>query len=165
MSKNISMCLFTVFAGMVLMSSASAFTHGSGTLQDPYWIESASDWSALVLYSPYWSQHFKLTANIDLSGLSSVKVATKTIPFTGSLDGQDFTISNFTIDKTTFDYVGLFTYVGTNMGSITHSFTQGTVGAGINVKNDIGGLVGYNAGTLHPLQRIALYREPATSVV
>jgi len=69
----------------------AAFPGGSGTLQDPYWIESASDWSDLVLYQSYWSQHFKLTANIDLSGVSSARVATKDIRFTGSLDGQGHT--------------------------------------------------------------------------
>jgi len=122
----------------------AAFPGGNGTSQDPYWIGSPSDWSDLVLYQSNWSQHFKLTANIYLSGLSSVMVATRTIAFTGSLEGQDYTISNFTIDKNTSDRVGLFAWVGA-AGQIRNVKVEN---ASVMGRYYVGALAGYNDGTI-----------------
>ena len=82
-----------------------------------------------------------LTCDIDLGGAEWTPIGTRNSPFTGSLDGDGYKITNFKI-TTGMEYIGLFGYSkGTllNLGvedfeiDVTYS---GTVYAG--------GLVGYN---------------------
>lgn len=56
------------------------------------------------------SGSYKLTANIDLSGVSFTPIGTKDAPFTGTFDGDGKTISNLTINSASM-YTGLFGYI------------------------------------------------------
>ena len=154
---------------LLVASPLMAFSAGSGTPEDPYEIGSPAQWQELVINSAYWNQHFKLVDNINLSGVWPVEVATRTTPFTGSLDGQNYTISNVEINLNTRQRLGLFAWVGSagqirnlkiqnasitgyyyvgalagrNDGSIVNCTASGTVRGGI-----AGGLVGGNAGSI-----------------
>lgn len=69
---------------------------GTGTEQDPYQVATAADLDAVRNnLSAYYIQ----TADIDLSGYANwTPIGGATPYFTGSYDGQNYTISNLTID-------------------------------------------------------------------
>jgi hypothetical protein len=55
------------------------------------------------------SGDYVLGADIDLSGYPNwVPIGTPSAPFTGTLDGTGYTISNLAINRPTEDYIGLF---------------------------------------------------------
>ena len=138
---------------------------GRGTLENPYIISDALELGAMVHYNPY--AHYQLTASIDLSNLRSRAAV---IPwFEGTFNGNGRTISQLTL--TGESYLGLFGqlgwkaevrnlgvtdvsitalggYVGSlagyNLGSISTSYSTGTVGGSENV----GGLVGKGYGEI-----------------
>ena len=78
---------------------ASSFAGGSGTSSDPYIIETGGQ---LLLVRSYSSSHFALANNINLDNLNW-----KPFPFSGTLDGKGFIISNLYI-KRNDNYQGLF---------------------------------------------------------
>lgn len=80
-------------------SMASSFAGGSGTLVDPYRIESGAQ---LVLMKNYAGKCFILSNNIDLDNKNW-----PSFDFSGSFDGKGFTISNLKVTKTG-DNLGFF---------------------------------------------------------
>jgi GH24 family phage-related lysozyme (muramidase) len=87
------------------------------------------------------SGHYVLGANINASGFSFIPIGTSSAPFTGTLDGNGYTISNITINGGS-DYTGLF---GDNAGTIQNlGLTNESVAGG----NVVGGLAGYNSGII-----------------
>lgn len=167
--KLISVVLaFTVSAGMC---TVSAYGAAQGTAANPYMISTASQLQA-VNNDP--DAHYRLAGNIDLSGLDFEPIGNVDAgPFTGSFDGNGYTISNLTVDSG--KYAGLFGYNEGQVTDVTLSkvSVQGTkyVG-GVVAYNDetgtvsqcevksgkikaadglsemyVGGVVGYNSGT------------------
>ena len=97
---------------------------GTGEPNDPYLIFDANHMNAIGADSNDWDKHFKLMADIDLSGFTGTEfniigtghfecspimicwfVGT---PFTGVFDGNGHTISNFTYQYNGDEFVGLF---------------------------------------------------------
>ncbi len=79
---------------------------GSGTAGDPYQIGRLEDLPALI-WAP--DLHYRLTADIDLAGLS---FTTAVVPmFTGRLKGGGHTLAGLTVVSSS-DYVGLFGCIG-----------------------------------------------------
>jgi hypothetical protein len=123
---------------------------GSGTAEYPYIITTASELNAMQLNR---NAHYKLANDIDLvssviwnNGRGFTPVGTQTAGqrFTGSLDGNNHTISNLIINRTDLDYLGLFGY--TDGANIRNLHLEG-----FNVygRNYIGGLIGIsNVSTL-----------------
>jgi len=119
---------------------------GSGTQDDPYMIYSAEQLNMIALVSCDWGKHFKIMADLDLSGFDGRQtrpafniIGGYETPFTGVFDGDGRTISHLTI--TGEGYVGLFGYIESsaqvkNLGVVDVNIT----GSG----NFVGGLVGYN---------------------
>ncbi|WP_171051149.1 GLUG motif-containing protein, partial [Halomonas sp. ATBC28] len=64
--------------------------------------------------------------------------------FTGIFDGLGHTVSDLTIDRPGTDHVGLFGFVGTG-GTLGHI---GLVDGNVTGKNYVGGLVGWNDGSI-----------------
>ena len=118
----------------------------------------------------------ELVNNIDASGTATwnggagfVPIGNGTTGFTGTFNGQDFTISGLTINTPSATDVGLFGVIdsegtvenvgvtnvqisgsvsvgglaGNNLGAISNAFTTGTVTAGVE-GTSVGGLVGLN---------------------
>lgn len=110
------------------------FTGGSGTSADPYQIASSYDLqilSELVADSDeatakkYSQAYYEQTKDIELKNVSFVPIGTHPgIGFSGSYDGNYYTISNLDID-TTGSYIGLFGWV--NGGSIENLSVYGNV--------------------------------------
>jgi len=110
---------------------------GSGTSNDPYLIYDANQMNAIGADSNDWDNHFKLMADIDLSGYTGTSFNIigsymPWLPFTGVFDGNDHTISNFTYDSNGVNYIGFFGYVGNfyaeikNLGLIDPNIDAGT---------------------------------------
>lgn len=110
------------------------FTGGSGTSADPYQIASSYDLqilSELVADSDeatakqYSQAYYVQTKDIELKNVSFVPIGTHPgIGFSGSYDGNYYTISNLDID-TAGSYIGLFGWV--NGGSIENLSVYGNV--------------------------------------
>ncbi len=109
------------------------------------YIESANDFIALTKDDSKWSGNYVLKNDIVFEdGTAITPIGNKTTGFTGKFSGNGFTISNFTIDKTNDDNVGLF---GFNNGTIMNLAANGTVRGG----SSVGGICGKNSngGTIY----------------
>jgi len=87
-------------------------------------IDSALKLLELSKNSALWSRSVKITKNIDMTGHAIAPIGNFNYPFTGNVDGGNFTISNISIDTSKitirtqvensvtykFAYVGLFGY-------------------------------------------------------
>lgn len=133
--KLISVVLaFTVSAGMC---TVSAYGAAQGTAANPYMISTASQLQAI---NDDPDAYYKLAGNIDLSGLDFEPIGNVDAgPFTGSFDGNGYTISNLTVDSG--KYAGLFGYNEGQVTDVTLSkvSVQGT--------KYVGGVVAYNDET------------------
>ena len=114
---------------------------GSGTAEDPYLIYTAEQMNTIGAESNDWDKHFKLMADIDLSGYTGTDfniIGAGLFPaFTGVFDGDGHTISNFTYASTGEPCVGIFGYIYgpnariSNLGLIDPNVDGGTgVGVG-----------------------------------
>lgn len=132
---------------------------------DEEWID-ISDSIGLSSIGSNLSGNYRLTADIDLHGTEWNPIG----PFSGKLDGNSKVIRNFSINDTSVSNKGLFSSIevsgqisnlgienanitagsntgilaGTNSGTISRSYTKGSV----NGYEYVGGLVGQNFGTI-----------------
>ena len=109
-----------------------------------YEIATAEDFAAFAEYSETHSAYgktFILTSDIDLTTLSSVNsVGSMSYPFSGTFDGNGKVVI---VNISETDYSGLFGYVGSD-GSVRSLTVKGSVGG----NRYVGGIAGYNAGTI-----------------
>ena len=88
------------------------FTTGSGTVGDPYGIANIDDLNAISASTTLWNKHFIQTDNIDAIstavGAGFLPIGKSSKKFTGSYNGDNYTISNLHIDRPTMNYVALF---------------------------------------------------------
>ena len=122
------------------------YSGGSGTTEDPYLIYTAEQMNAIGADMDDWDKHFKLMADIDLSGYTGTDFNIIGIgnrnAFTGVFDGNGHTISNFSYTSSNGDYKGLFGYVSGQSAQIKD---LGLIAPDINAgtKSSIGSLAGY----------------------
>ena len=132
-----------------------SFDGGTGSGSNPYQISNicqiqniSSDTITVggVLYENLLDKSYKLTENIEASytaawngGAGFYPIGDATDNFTGTFDGDSFTLSTLTIDRTTDNIGGL---VGTNTNVIKNSHTSGSVLGNVTV----GGFVGLQLG-------------------
>ncbi len=116
---------------------------GSGTGNDPYLIY---DVYGLQGMGGFLSSTFGLANGIDAtvtsnwnSGAGFTPIGNSSTPFTGTFNGNNYTISNLFIDLPTTNGVGLF---GETSGATIENV--GLVNDNITGQNGVGGLVGYN---------------------
>lgn len=115
-----------MIAAMLILSaglSAQNYSGGSGTEADPYQIANKADLKYLSENSGEWSKHFKQTAGITFfdadfesggdfynSGAGFIPIGNNSNHFTGSYNGQNYTIDNLFINRPNTHYIGLFGY-------------------------------------------------------
>ena len=165
---SVALCLF---AG----PAQAQYNGGTGTANDPYLIRTPEQMNSIGAAPGDWNKHFKLVADIDLSGYSgtayNVIGTTATESFSGVFDGNDHTISNLTLNSTRQWYTGLFGYMsgqikdlglvgpkvfsqGSSVGSLAGYLDSGTItrcyakGADVAGDDYIGGLVGWSTGRI-----------------
>lgn len=78
------------------------------------------------------------------SSAGFVPIGNDSTAFTGTLDGDGYTIDALTINRSGTNYVGLFGYTGTGGVIENISLTDATISG----TSQVGGLVGYNLGTI-----------------
>lgn len=173
LTKSFSLLLSFIMLVSTLSVTFSAYAaSGTGTESDPYQISTAS---ALQAINNNPSAHYKLTANINLSGMEFEPIGNvDSGAFTGSFDGNGFTISNLNVYSG--KYAALFGYndglvknvtlssvsvFGTKYiaGVVAYNGSNATLqncsvlGGSIKSEGAIssvyaGGIVGYNAGLI-----------------
>jgi len=151
-------------------------TIGAGTSGSPYQIATLANLKWITESSARWSLHYIQTAHINAAatanwncglGWSPIGISSST-SFSGSYNGNAFTISNLTVNRPSSDYVGLFGYaVNASIqklalvdskisgksyvaaligrmsgGSLTNSYSQGNASV-TSSSSFTGGLVGY----------------------
>lgn len=89
---------------------------------------------------------FKLLCDIDLGGASWTPVGTQDKPFTGKLDGDEFTISNFRLD--TPDADGNLGFLGVNQGEVVYLNLADVQIVPNTQTSCLGGIAARNEGSL-----------------
>ncbi|MHC4707112.1 MAG: GLUG motif-containing protein, partial [Planctomycetota bacterium] len=123
---------------------------GTGRRNDPYLIYTAEQMNVIGLYEQDWDKHFKLMADIDLSGYAGTDFniigywvaldSPENRPFRGVFDGNGHTISNFTYTSTGGNHIGLFGYIEDASAEIKD--------LGLIDSNIDAGMGGWGAGSL-----------------
>ena len=149
-----------------------SYSGGEGTQSNPYLISNTDDLLELSQTSADWSSYFVLTDDIDaVSLIGFTPIGNTSTNFNGVFDGQEFAISNLSIDLPASNNVGLFgvtgsqseisnltlvnasvngdarvgSLIGQNFGSVSKS---GTVDAQVNASGNTGALIGENRGLI-----------------
>ncbi len=121
---------------------------GSGTAQDPFLISNLNDLRAFSEASSYWDDYIKQTADIDASATSTWNngqgwspIGTFSPQFTGSYDGDGYTINGIYINQTWGFNLGFFGNTAsasiqnlglTNLNITSFSTTGGLVASSMN---------------------------------
>ena len=150
--------LLFMFCALVLIctcgpADAAPWT-GGGTEAKPYLIKNAQNLQTIGAWPKYWSAHFELTADIDMSGSSARNYiiigyyygSNDNKPFTGTFEGNGHTISNFSYVSAKTDGVAMFGYLGAE-GEIRN---LALLNANINAagSNRVAALVAINKGSI-----------------
>ena len=105
-----------------------------------YLINNVSDFKQLLAFGQNDTLKFRLTNNLDLATEPNFY-----IPYlAGEFDGNGHKISNLSFNFDFVSYVGLFGYLAS--GGTVHEVAAESVN--INACRDVGGLVGFNMGTV-----------------
>ena len=133
-------------------------TEGDGTEQSPYQITNAEElkWFRDTVNSGTTDIHARLLHDIDLKNVSWEPIGTQEHPYTGTFDGNAYTIKNFRLgDHTKPDPIsekGLFGWIGSG-GTIQDVVVKvESIGSATNPNNfnitKCGLIAAYNAGTI-----------------
>jgi PGF-pre-PGF domain-containing protein len=116
---------------------------GDGSAANPFVITNASELQAINIDL---SASYVLGNNIDASSIANFDPIGDPSgnQFTGTFNGSNYTISGLYINRSTMDLVGLFAHIGSE-GVVENIALEN---ADIIGKNQVGGLVGYNLGTV-----------------
>ncbi|MDP4092956.1 MAG: fibronectin type III domain-containing protein, partial [Bacillota bacterium] len=110
-----------------------------GTVDDPFTISTRIDMENI---KNNLSACYALTSDVDLGGTEWLPLGSSSTPFTGTLDGKGFKISNVSINKSITNYIGLFGYttnaVIKNLGINNVNITGGSY---------VGAIIGLMSGT------------------
>ncbi|MFZ8934384.1 MAG: ZmpA/ZmpB/ZmpC family metallo-endopeptidase-related protein, partial [Bacteriovoracaceae bacterium] len=148
-SEGVSVGSYAFKIGGTCDSQSSATTcgqvAGTGLSSDPYILCTAAQLNNLSTCGV--DKHFKLGSDIDMNAVSY------TIPanFSGSFDGDGYTIYNLSITQTTTDNIGMF--ANTSSGAVIKNLTLQS--ASITGRNKVGAIAGSTSGT--SIENITVY--------
>ena len=170
MRKIVSILIVAI---MLLIQAPALAISGVGTEANPYLVSSVSD--VLAIHNDL-DGYYKLTASIDMAGVEFEPIGNELEgAFTGTIDGNGYSISNLNINLPDNKYVGFigclegtvknlnisnvdaygYRYVGGIAGYVgedavvDNCTSSGMVGGEyLIVDPNIGGIVGYNIGTI-----------------
>jgi hypothetical protein len=159
----------------VLPPTPETYGGGSGTAGDHYLIREAEHLNAIGLNPVDLNKHFKLVNDVDMSAYSGANFniigTTFSMPFSGTFDGNNCRVCNFTYSAADKKYIGLFGVVdggdslikdlailnpnvdvesGYHVGALVGYLKKGTisscrtVGGTVKATHYVGGLVGWN---------------------
>jgi len=128
---------------------------GGGTVGNPYLISSLGNLYWITQDSGRWDDQYKQTANITLTNCANwdssqgwTPIGNNATTFTGSYDGQGYTISGLRINRATADNQGLFGHVGTGDGTETTIVIKnlGLTDVTVAASRGVGALIGRVTG-------------------
>ena len=140
---------------------------GEGTKESPYQITNAEElaWFRDTVNSGTTDIHARLLHDIDLNNVSWVPIGTKEHPYTGTFDGNAYTIRNFRLgnysDSDPISEKGLFGWIG--LGGTIQDVVVKVDYMGSTYKPDnvnvikCGLIAAYNAGTIQRCSAIVYY--------
>lgn len=140
---------------------------GEGTKESPYQITNAEElaWFRDTVNSGTTDIHTRLLHDIDLNNVSWVPIGTKEHPYTGTFDGNAYTIRNFRLgnysDSDPISEKGLFGWIG--LGGTIQDVVVKVDYMGSTYKPDnvnvikCGLIAAYNAGTIQRCSAIVYY--------
>ncbi len=147
-----------VFLCGTINTFAQSYSGGGGTSGDPYLISNKADLKYLSENSGEWSNYFRQETDITFadadfqsggdfynSGSQFIPIGNNSVNFTGRYDGNGYKIINLKINRGSSDYVGLFGRVSGSPGEVKN---LGIEVSNIKGNQYVGGLVGYNTGTI-----------------
>lgn len=151
MNRNLYNLIVILFFNLFIAANSFSQTEtaptGSGTSGDPYIIQSIGNlaWLQDANNNKAWGTYIKQTADIDAStssGWNSGKglspIGSDAIPFSGTYDGNGYTISGLSILRDSIIYTAMFGYI-----SNATIENLGLVNANIIGGDYTGGLVGF----------------------
>ena len=153
-----------------VLPAQAKYEGGTGTAGDPYLIFTAKQMNEIGANPGDWNKHFMLIADVNMSDIAGTDYNIIET-FTGIFDGNNCTISNFSLTSTREENTGLFGTVsgeiknlgllnpnifaqGRNVGSLTGYLNEGSItncyakGAVVSGGNYVGGLIGLNTGNV-----------------
>jgi hypothetical protein len=152
--KKLLTDLLVLILGLTMSSNLRADgtqPPGSGTSGDPYLVSTLDHLLWISTNSVSWGSYFKQTANIDAtdtqnwnSGAGFSPIGNSTTKFTGSYDGQNYTINALYISRAATSYIGLF---GESNNSTISNL--GVTNANITGYDGVGVLIGDNIGNVN----------------
>ena len=125
------------------VNSGSSFAGGTGTAEDPYLIANGGQFKRIA---EGLDKHYRLIADVDFRGIQMAPIGSTDKPFTGTLNGNGFSVTRITISST-LGTVGIF---AANFGQIENiTFQNCTVRQYPTDAEAVCGLVaGKNEGTI-----------------
>ena len=120
------------------------FADGRGTKDDPFQVKT---FTQLKKINNYRTKHFVQIADIDGKGKTLKTMFSKSKPFTGTYDGQDYTISNFVLTKANYR-LGVFGEA--DVDSVLKNIHLENVSANVKTTSTLfaGALAGQTYGTI-----------------
>jgi len=132
----------------VIPEASSRFAGGDGSSGNPYQISNVTELQWMGNTSNL-GLNFTLVNDIDASATLTWNseagfhpVGNQSNPFNGTFDGQEYSITGLTINRSSTDYVGLFGFVAT--GGIIKRVSL--VNCNITGDTNVSGLIGWNEG-------------------
>jgi len=141
-----SLMMLLAMSSSLLAQTATAPSFGDGSSGSPYQISTLNHLYWITQNSSEWDKYYIQTANIDAFSTSSwdsnegfSPIGNSTTNFTGTYDGDGYTINGLTIARSTTQRIGLF-------GKINGAAIQdlGVTNVNISGFHYVGALVGRN---------------------
>jgi hypothetical protein len=147
--KSYSILVSLIIALLAGTAANAKYSGGTGEPNDPYRIATAENLNDIGNHQEDWDKHFVLVNDVNLAQYTGTRfkiIGNSTTNFTGVFDGNDHRVWSFTWSSTSRNFIGLFGYLS-NGGQVKN---LGMENVDVNAVNgyDVGGLVGYNSGTI-----------------
>lgn len=128
----------TLITSLLVLIISFSISTAYNNSQNPVQLSTAQDIEDLMGTPADWGLNFILMNDIDITGITTAPIGNFFTFFTGSFNGQGFTISNFSINVSS-DYVGFF-------GFLFQSTIQnlGLINVDVTGNSFVGGFLGYS---------------------
>jgi len=133
----------------IVLAQITSYSGGNGTSGNPYQITTLADLQTLSSTTADWvaGKYFVQTTNIDASASNSGSgfspIGNATNKFSGSYDGQNFSITALFINRSVTNNIGLFGY--TNSATLKNIKLTGS---SITGYDNVGVLVGFSSNSI-----------------
>ena len=136
---------------------------GQGTQENPYLIKTAEQLQGIERLNLKGKYYYKLANDIDASTIDNFIPIGRTIGFDGILDGDNYTISNLTINSDE-EFTGLFSFIN---GGRVKNINIDNINVNATYSGNysyVGGMCGYNIGDIENVKIEGKIKNTGTSI-